>query len=128
MRWASSPRTWMVESTMPLLAGRAPGCGPRMEREQCSTLKAERRIARARCGCSFAPIRSHTDPRTGESESLASSSKMQEAEHAMFQIITVAAFFVVLAAPVNAQTFPDRPVRVLVLTRPGVSPTLRRDL
>ena len=53
---------------------------------------------------------------------------MQEAEHTMFQIITVAAFFVALAAPVNAQTFPDWPVRVLVLTRPGVSPTLRRDL
>ena len=29
---------------------------------------------------------------------------MQEAEYAMFQIITVAAFFVALAAPVNAQT------------------------
>jgi hypothetical protein len=29
---------------------------------------------------------------------------MREAEHAMFQIITVAAFFVALAAPVNAQT------------------------
>src|SRR5258708_37849446 len=34
---------------------------------------------------------------------------MQEAEHAMFQIITVAAFFVALPAPVNAQTFADRP-------------------
>src|SRR6202047_3833344 len=39
----------MAESTMPLLAGRAPGCGPRMEREQCSTLKAERRIAPPGC-------------------------------------------------------------------------------
>ncbi len=44
---------------------------------------------------------------------------MQEAEHAMFQIITVAAFFVALAAPVNAQTFPDRPVRILVPYAPG---------
>jgi tripartite-type tricarboxylate transporter receptor subunit TctC len=44
---------------------------------------------------------------------------MQEAEHAMFQIITVAAFFVALAAPVNAQTFPNRPVRILVPYAPG---------
>jgi tripartite-type tricarboxylate transporter receptor subunit TctC len=45
---------------------------------------------------------------------------MQETEHAMFRIITaVAAFFVALAAPVNAQTFPDRPVRILVPYAPG---------
>lgn len=44
---------------------------------------------------------------------------MQEAEHAMFQIITVAAFFVALAAPVNAETFPNRPVRILVPYAPG---------
>jgi tripartite-type tricarboxylate transporter receptor subunit TctC len=44
---------------------------------------------------------------------------MQEAEHAMFRIITVAVFFVALAAPVNAQTFPDRPVRILVPYAPG---------
>ena len=37
----------------------------------------------------------------------------------MFQIITVAAFFVALAAPVNAQTFPDRPVHILVPYAPG---------
>jgi tripartite-type tricarboxylate transporter receptor subunit TctC len=38
----------------------------------------------------------------------------------MFRIITaVAAFFVALAAPVNAQTFPDRPVRILVPYAPG---------
>src|ERR1700732_1187394 len=37
----------------------------------------------------------------------------------MFRLITVAAFFVALAAPVNAQTFPDRPVRILVPYAPG---------
>ena len=37
----------------------------------------------------------------------------------MFRIITVAAFFVALAAPVNAQTFPNRPVRILVPYEPG---------
>ena len=44
---------------------------------------------------------------------------MQEAKHALFRIITVVAFFVALAAPVNAQTFPDRPVRILVPYAPG---------
>jgi tripartite-type tricarboxylate transporter receptor subunit TctC len=37
----------------------------------------------------------------------------------MFRMITVAAFFVALAAPVNAQNFPDRPVRILVPYAPG---------
>ncbi len=37
----------------------------------------------------------------------------------MFRIITVAAFFVALAASVNAQSFPDRPVRILVPYAPG---------
>jgi tripartite-type tricarboxylate transporter receptor subunit TctC len=47
---------------------------------------------------------------------------MKEAENAMFQIITVAAFFVALAAPVNAQTFQDRPVRSLVpFARGGIT-------
>jgi hypothetical protein len=44
---------------------------------------------------------------------------MQEAERAMFRIIKVAALFVALATPVNAQTFPDRPVRILVPYAPG---------
>jgi tripartite-type tricarboxylate transporter receptor subunit TctC len=34
-------------------------------------------------------------------------------------MITVAAFFVALATPVNAQNFPDRPVRILVPYAPG---------
>src|ERR1700731_3258072 len=37
----------------------------------------------------------------------------------MFRMIQVAAFFLALAAPVNAQTFPDRPVRILVPYAPG---------
>ena len=37
----------------------------------------------------------------------------------MFRMITVAAFFIALAAPVNAQNFPDRPVRILVPYAPG---------
>jgi tripartite-type tricarboxylate transporter receptor subunit TctC len=37
----------------------------------------------------------------------------------MFRMITVAAFFVALATPVNAQNFPDRPVRILVPYAPG---------
>src|ERR1700720_2704296 len=37
----------------------------------------------------------------------------------MFRIMRVAAFFVALAAPVNAQTYPDRPVRILVPYAPG---------
>ncbi|MEI9923031.1 MAG: tripartite tricarboxylate transporter substrate-binding protein [Bradyrhizobium sp.] len=37
----------------------------------------------------------------------------------MFRIIAVAAFFVALTAPAQAQTFPDRPVRILVPYAPG---------
>ena len=37
----------------------------------------------------------------------------------MFRMIQVAAFFLALAAPVNAQTFPDRSVRILVPYAPG---------
>ena len=37
----------------------------------------------------------------------------------MFRMIQVAAFFLALAAPVNAETFPDRSVRILVPYAPG---------
>src|ERR1700761_4117503 len=110
----------MAGSTMPVLAGRAPGCGPRMERGRCSTSKAERRIARAQCGCSFAPIRSHTERRNWrERESLSPAVLNAGSRAHMFRMIQVAAFFIALAAPVNAQTFPDRPVRILVPYAPG---------
>src|ERR1700720_3021690 len=44
---------------------------------------------------------------------------MQETGRAMFRTITVAAFLVVFATPVNAESFPERPVRILVPYAPG---------
>jgi tripartite-type tricarboxylate transporter receptor subunit TctC len=44
---------------------------------------------------------------------------MQESGRAMFRTITVAAFLVVFATSVNAESFPERPVRILVPYAPG---------
>jgi tripartite-type tricarboxylate transporter receptor subunit TctC len=44
---------------------------------------------------------------------------MREIKQTMFRAIAAAAFCVALASPVQAQTFPDRPVRILVPYAPG---------
>src|ERR1700761_1744408 len=87
-------------SRMPGPAGRATAYGQPMERGRCFISRAGRRTVRARYGSSFVPIRLRTETR-------------------MFRTILAAAFFVALAAPADAQIFPDRPVHILVPYAPG---------